>query len=72
MGGFGENGGGHVRVGKLESVAGYMQFPGCIHLENPRFPLTSTGSLRQWFSYFSALQRETSLHLDEANPLSFS
>lgn len=24
----------------LDSVAGYMGFPGCIHLENPRFPLT--------------------------------
>ena len=29
-----------------------------LHLENPRVPLTSTGSLRQWFSYFSSLQKD--------------
>lgn len=67
VGGFGESGGGQVRLGNLDSAAGYTGLPGCIHLENPEFPPPSTGSLRQWFHYFSSLQRETSLHSDEAN-----
>ena len=33
-------GGGQVRLGNLDSVEGCMGFPGCIHLENPRFSLT--------------------------------
>ena len=51
VGGFGESGGGQVRLG----------LPGCIHLE---FPPPSIGSLRQWFRYFSSLKRETSLYFD--------
>lgn len=54
VGGFGESGGGQVRLG----------LPGCIHLENPEFPPPSIGSLRQWFRYFSSLKRETSLYFD--------
>ena len=72
VGGFGESGGGQVRLGNLDSVAGSWGSLAAFTLRTAGFPSPSTGSLRQWFSYFSSRQRETSLHFDEANPLSFS
>lgn len=62
MGGFGESGGGQVR----------LELPGCIHLENPEFPPPSIGSLRQWFRYFSSLrERHPYILIKQINPLSY-
>lgn len=70
MNGFGE-GSGRLQVRGKEFgllVVVYTGLTlGCVQPENPEVLSPGSRYLRQWFHYFTSLQRETSFHFDRAN-----